>query len=196
MSNDKEAEMANITVFGDYCNFDMELEEIRIFLNEVEKFINITHLHLQANNIKGYDEGTLENLKYHFQHTQGTILKKSILISLIIVLEERIDTYCEMFKKYKQLKVGYKDFKGDLLERFKNYCTKVLDSDFDFQSKLWQDIVGLYEIRNCLVHHSGVVENLQRGSQLKILLNEIKRFRSTIIIGSKCPIKDVWMQLK
>jgi hypothetical protein len=171
-----QIETANINFYGNYCNFSMQLDELKIFLNEVCKFIDITNLNLQNNEIKGHDEETLENLKYHFQYTQGDILRKSIIISLIILLETTADTYCTTFKRFNELKIGYKDLKGDLLDRFKSFSVKVLGSSFDFQSSLWQDIVGLYEIRNSLVHNSGSLENFGKRKSIEDFVKRHKTF--------------------
>jgi hypothetical protein len=73
------------------------------------------------------------------------------------------------------LKICYKDFKGDLLERFKTFSLKILNSTFDFNSQLWQDIVGLYEIRNCLIHNNGSLDNFGKH---KTIESFIKRNRS------------------
>jgi hypothetical protein len=52
--------------------------------------------------MKGLDIKTFENLKYHFEHTQGGILRKSIIISTVILLESEIDIYCKDFRKHKK----------------------------------------------------------------------------------------------
>jgi len=154
-----QGEKANNNFFGNMVGVDMQLDELKVYLNEVHSFIKITHINLQSDKVKGLDTDTLENLKYHFEHTQGEILRKSIIISIVILLEAEIDTYCQDFKKYKNLAIGFRDFKGDLLDKFKTFLTKILYTDFDFQGTLWQNIVGLYEIRNSLVHNCGLVSD-------------------------------------
>src|SRR4029079_8812320 len=53
---------------------------------------------------------------------------------------------------------------------------KVLGSSFDFQSSLWQDIVGLYEIRNSLVHNSGSLENFGKRKSIEDFTKRHKTF--------------------
>ncbi len=171
-----EVEIANNNFFGNIVGVDMQLDELRVYLNEVHNFIRITNVHLQTDKVKGLDSDTLENLKYHFEHTQGEILRKSIVISIAIILETEIDTYCEDFKKHKRLAIGYKDFKGDLLDKFKTFSTKLIFSDFDFQETLWQNVVGLYEIRNSLVHNSGLVSNFGKRKTIESFIQRNKSF--------------------
>ncbi len=177
-----QGEKANNNFFGNFVGIDMQLDELKIYLNEVQSFIKTTHLNLQSDKVKGLDSDTLDNLKYHFEHTQGEILRKSIIISIVILLEAEIDAYCQDFKKYKNLAIGFRDFKGDLLDKFKTFLTKILYTDFDFQGSLWQDIVGLYEIRNSLVHNSGSISDFGKR---KTVENFVQRNKSFEIDGNE-----------
>lgn len=171
-----EGERANNIFFGNAVNIDMQLEELKVYLTEVHKFINGTHVNLQSNRIKGLDSVALENLQYHFEYTQGEILRKSIIISTIILLESEIDIYCKDFRKHKRLLIGYNEFKGDLLDKFKVYSSKLLQSDFNFQGILWQDIIGLYEVRNSLVHNRGLVSDFGRRKTIESFVSRNKSF--------------------
>jgi len=173
-----DIEKANINFFGNWCNVSMQIEELESYLNEIQKYIEITFYHLQTNKINGYDSDTLENLKYHYEHTHGEILRKSIIISIVVLLESEIDNYCRDFQKHKKLKVGYYDFRGDLLDRFKIFSRKIIDSSFNFESILWQDIIGLYEIRNCFVHNCGSLDNFAKR---KTIENFVQRHNSFTI---------------
>ena len=172
-----DKEKANNDFFGNAVAINMQLDELKVYLNEVHSFIKLTHLNLQSDKMKGLDDDTLENLKYHFEHTQGEILRKSIIISTAILLESEIDTYCKDFRKHKKLSISYNDFKGDLLSKFKTFFLKILQSDFDFQGVLWQDIMGLYEIRNSLVHNYGLVSDFGKRKTVENFINRNKSFK-------------------
>ena len=58
-------ELANINFYGNYVDISMQLEELESYLSEFQKYIEVTTRHLQSKRITGYDEETLENLKYH-----------------------------------------------------------------------------------------------------------------------------------
>jgi len=149
---------ANLNFYGNYCNFSDHLDEISDYLREFQNYIQITDNHLQAGRISGHDALHLEKMKFNFQHSHGDILRKSTIISLYILLENELDEYCKTFAKHSATKLKLSDFKGDILERFKIYSTKVLKIPFDFGSDLWQFIIGLHEVRNCLVHNNGIIE--------------------------------------
>jgi hypothetical protein len=171
-----EGEKANNNFFGNAVGIDMQLEELKVYLNEVHNFIRITNITLQSDKMKDLDEETLENLKYHFENTQGEILRKSIIISIVILLESEIDTYCRDFKRYKKLSIGYNDFKGDLLDKFKIFSSRLLQSDFNFQGTLWQDILGLYEIRNSLIHNNGLLTDFGKRKTIERFISRNKSF--------------------
>jgi hypothetical protein len=174
-----DIEKANINFFGNWCGVTMQIEELESYLNEVHKFIEVTNYHLQTDKIKGYDTDTLDNLKYHYEHTHGNILRKSIIISTVILLESEIDSYCQDFQKHYKLKVSYKDFKGDLLDKFKSFSGKLVDSTFDFNSTLWQDIVGLYEVRNCFIHNCGSLDNFGKRKTIESFVQRHQSFAIT-----------------
>jgi len=157
MKEFSDLEKANIAFYGNSLVFYAQVEELKSYLTEIHEYIEVTSFHLQNESIKGYSKTTLENLKYHYKYTHGDILRKSIIISTIILLESGIDIYCREFKKNKKIKIGYKDLKGDLLDRFKFFSQKILNSTFSFNSHLWSNIVGLYEVRNCLIHNNGSI---------------------------------------
>ncbi|MDR6460475.1 hypothetical protein J2786_003609 [Chryseobacterium vietnamense] len=190
-----EGEKANNNFFGNAVGIDMQLDELKIYLKEVHNFIKITYINLQSDRIHGLDSETLENLSYHFEHTQGEILRKSIIISIVILLEAEIDTYCEDFRKHKKLSIGYNNFKGDLLEKFKTFTSKLLQSDFNFQGILWQDIVGLYEIRNSLVHNSGLVSDFGKRKTIENFICRNKSFEiddnERIIISHQACLESI-----
>ena len=143
---------ANTTFFGNSVDTGMMLDELIVFLEEVETFVSKKHTALQSGEFQELESSELEHLKYHFEHTQGYIVRHSIIVSLVSTLEYATAKYCNTFKKYMDLKFSHKDFVGSALEQFKIYISKVLCLPFDFQGDLWEDVKGLCELRNYLVH--------------------------------------------
>ncbi len=172
-------ETANLNFFGNLVTFGGQIDEIRSYLNEIHKFIEVTNFHLQNDKIKGYDIETLEMLKYNYEYSHGDILRKSILISINVILELGIDRYCKDFQKHGNFKISYKELKGDLLERFKTYSLKILNSKFDFNSCLWSDIIGLYEVRNCLIHNNASLINFGKKRVIEEFILRNKAFEIT-----------------
>jgi hypothetical protein len=161
------AEKSNIMFFGNWADFGMQLDELKIFLEEVETFIAARFEQLKNGADANKHDDDLDNRTYHFEHTQGDILRKSIIISLAILLERTLDVYCDQFKTELKLNISHKDFRGDMLDRFKYYSIKILKSTFDFDSETWRDIVSLYEIRNCLVHNGGSLDRFAKRKTIE-----------------------------
>lgn len=155
-------EWANLSFFGNYTDYCYYIDELKEFLIEFQKYIEVTNIQLASDRITSHDSEHLEQMKHSFEHSHGSILRESSIISLYIQLERSIDGFCNNFKKFSGSKIGLSDFRGDILDRFKKYSVKVMDLGYDFSSSQWQYIVGLHEIRNCLVHNSGVVEGYNK----------------------------------
>ena len=173
------SEWANINFYGNYCDFSYHLNEISDYLQEFQNYIQVTNHHLQNGRISGHDEEQLELMKINFQHSHGDILRQSTIISLYILLETEMDVYCKTFKKHSGGQITLSDFKGDLLERFKTYSKKVIEIPFDFGSSLWQFIIGLHEVRNCLVHNNGIIE----GFGKRKVIEHFAEHQNLITIG-------------
>jgi len=158
---------ANLMFFGDYVNFGMQLDDLRDFLKEFQKYIEVTNHHLRTNRLTGYDEEQLGEMKERFEYSHGEILRNSIIISLYILIETELKGYCNNYCDYGNFKIRVSELKGDILSRFKVYCTKVIDLPFDFSSGLWEFIENLQELRNYLVHNNGELEGFNRQKTLR-----------------------------
>lgn len=174
-----QEEWANLMFFGNHVDFSMQLNEVKAFLNEFQKYIEATNHHLRIDDIKEYDIESLDDLKYYFEHTHGDILRRSTVISLVTLLELKIGEYCDEYQKHLKARIRIKDLRGDFLRRFKTYSLKVLDSTFDFQSSLWHYIVGFYEIRNCFVHNGGSLNNYGKRPTIENFISGNKLFEIT-----------------
>ena len=170
-------ELANINFYGNYVSVSMRLEELESYHIEFQKYIEVTNRHLQSNQIVGYDDETLENLKYHYEYSYADLLMRSTIISLTTILEIEIRSFCEDYQKHLNKKIRIKDLNGDLLYRFKTFSKKVINLNFNFQSEIWQYISGIYEVRNCLVHNLGSVENFGKRKVIEAFISKQKSFK-------------------
>lgn len=89
------------------------------------------------------------------------ILYKSFIMFCFAFLEESLDNICGHIEKQKEkegLKIKLSDFHGKGIERAKTYLIKVGDYPASFfDSRSWQDIKRLQEIRNIFVHCGGKI---------------------------------------
>lgn len=63
------------------------------------------------------------------------------------------------------LKVG--DLAGSILERFRSATSKVANLSFDPQKSSWEEVIGLFEVRNCLVHAGGNLAEFSKASVIR-----------------------------
>lgn len=158
---------------------NISLDELTFILNDLNELVNFKREQLENKLLDNIDEekrDQIENTLYYYQNQPTIFLIEASFLSLIILLENEIDNYCKDFRKYKELSIDYNDFKGDLLEKFKIFSSKLLKSDFNFQKTLWQDIIGLYEIRNLLVHKRGCVSDFGKRKTVEGFIARNKSF--------------------
>lgn len=174
-----EGEKANNNFFGNAVEIDVKLDELIFMLNDLNELVNGKRESLENQLLDNINDATREKIEatlYYYQNQPTFFLIEAIFLSLIILLENEIDTYCKDFRNYKKLSIGYNDFKGDLLDKFKIFSSKILHSDFDFQGTDWQNIVGLYEIRNSLVHNRGLVSDFGKRKTIESFVSRNKSF--------------------
>lgn len=86
------------------------------------------------------------------------ITRKSFIVTLLIELDSRFKTYCEILREATGQSLKWSDLKGSPLERFITYSEKVcgLKSLYDDFNR--QRLIGLIEVRNCIVHNNSSLE--------------------------------------
>lgn len=181
----------NTLFFGNLCDTDLQLEEIGVFQKEIEKLIIEENIKLQQLNVEYEQNPQLYNKKFHFEHTLTTNLRNSVIISLVIFLESELQNFCSALHKVLMLKVTYSEFKGSILDQFKTYI-KLAGLEIDFESQIWQSLKEVVELRNCIVHYSGWLEDwhgrkFNRSNSIESLS---KKFNSIQIDENKLVVLD------
>jgi len=85
----------------------------------------------------------------------------SVVVAGCTLLEQHIDGIADTLKCAANLRLKINDLRGSLIERFRKYSADVLHLDFDLSEDDWDEMVGLYRLRNCLVHSAGRVDSTQ-----------------------------------
>lgn len=164
--------------FGNLCNADYKLEEIRAFHDEIEKLIITENKKLEVQKIEYEENPELYGKKFHFGFTLSRNLRNSIIISLITFLEIELQNFCAELKRSLKLSVSHNEFKGTIFEQFKIYSNKLAFLGLDFQSQNWQSVKELVELRNCIVHYDGFIEDWygRKFSRAQLIENLIKKY--------------------
>lgn len=169
-------EHANLIFFGNRADADMQLTDLAAFLQDVDLFIKKTHKQLSSEYGKALVPFDIEFTIERYENSFGEILRKSFVIALIIFLEREIGEYCNDYQKYLNIDIGWKDLRGSVLDRFQLFTKKFLKLKMNFKNKnMWQDLHGLFALRNCLVHADG---DLSKFSEAQKLKDFAKRYRS------------------
>lgn len=164
--------------FGNLCNADDKIEEIEYFHSELELLISNEKSKLKSIEVEFDTNPALYNRKFHFENTLAQNLRASVVISLVTFLEVELQNYCCDLQTALNLQVKYNDFKGTVLEQFKTYANKIAFLSIDFSSSKYQKVKNLIELRNCIVHYEGQIENwygrrFNRSESIQTLAKEI-----------------------
>jgi hypothetical protein len=84
-----------------------------------------------------------------------------VVIAICIVVEQHINGIAAKAGQALLRTRKIRDLRGSLVDRFRKYCSDVIDVELEFSSSDWTFISGLYLLRNCLVHTAGQMDSLQ-----------------------------------
>ena len=92
------------------------------------------------------------------------LLHAGMIISTVIFLEQELHFLTDSMRKTEGLELSIKDLQGSLIEKFKKYCLHVARLPFAVSDQNWEDLRGIWEIRNCLVHSDGLLDGFGKAS--------------------------------
>lgn len=154
-----------LNFFGHSVDADMTMNELRQFLFVVEQFLGSLEATSQVES-RAVDHDT----NYLCAESFPAILYSSSIISAVIYVERETRFYCDALKKASQAKLGLRDLSGSWLDRFLKFCDKVAELDLGMTREQKEDIRGVLEVRNCLVHAGGYLPDFQRRDVVKAFL--------------------------
>ena len=92
------------------------------------------------------------------------LLHEGLIISTVIFLEQELRFLADSMLKTEGLELSIKDIQGSLIEKFKKYCLYVARLPFAVSDQNWEDLRGIWEIRNCFVHSYGSLDGFVKAS--------------------------------
>ncbi|HEV8391753.1 MAG TPA: hypothetical protein VGQ35_18015, partial [Dongiaceae bacterium] len=99
-----------------------------------------------------------------FAGTFPPILHSSLVISIATLLEQEMRGYTKTLLLAIRSDLKFGDLSGSVLERFRIVAAKLAKLPVDPPNVAWEDIVAVFEIRNCLVHSSGSLLEFPRSA--------------------------------
>ncbi|HHG3069495.1 TPA: hypothetical protein ACPVW7_004637 [Vibrio parahaemolyticus] len=109
------------------------------------------------------------------------VTRKSHIVTVMMVLEREFATFCTQLKLATDQQLKWNDLKGSALERFTKYCSIVCGIESPENSEQLQDIKGLIELRNCIVHNDSCIDGFSKQATIKQLAS---RYDGITIEGS------------
>lgn len=162
--------------FGDSVDATMKLDDLKAFLKEIHAFINNTAYRLSKKKIKGYDYNHEERLN-RYEDSFRELLYESFIVSLVIFLEQQLNSYCVVLYKFVQIKLRWKQIRGSILERFREYVSKLSNIHLSVSEELRKDVEGVIALRNCLVHCAGRISDFSEANKIRSLSNRYAGLR-------------------
>lgn len=99
-----------------------------------------------------------------FSATFPPILHSSLVVSSVMLMELELRGFSEALREHLALPLSMSDLQGSLLDRFRKYAGTLAGLELQLYGDLWDDVVGVFEIRNCLVHNYGSLDRFSRRS--------------------------------
>lgn len=79
----------------------------------------------------------------------------SLLLTMVSLLEEAVNTLCRIYQNTKSLTKELKDIKGSGLERAVKYLKEEVNVKGFSENKNWEYITAIRDARNMVVHNGG-----------------------------------------
>jgi hypothetical protein len=148
--------------FGNAIEFSTSIRELRIFLHETEKFFEERKKTLEPEN--EYDEDLDEEFLFYYWFPN--LQRRNFVISLVTIIENETRAYCETLYKHKKVAIKHSQLRGTAIEKFLNYAEKLGGLKYDFDDGLIEKLKNITEIRNCVVHANGFIDDCPKQKMI------------------------------
>lgn len=155
-------------------------------VNGLSSFLDSKAAHLKESEPPEFDD---ENSEAEYATTLEQyddifplLLCNSFIITLAYILEQELRNFADTLSKVTKLDHDLTMNQTGFFDRFKLYISKTAQVPYDFGAKQWNDIKGLVEVRNLIVHKSGVLDKSPRS---KTILEFNKSYQRLTIKGNQ-----------
>ena len=172
-------------LFSNYISAVREFEDLRRHADRLERLMEedeqarqIDLQHLPAK------QAEVEEL---FADPFPQVFYASIVIANCILFEQHIKGVARTTQFALSRSLAMDDLRGPLIQRFRKYCSDVIDLDLGLSASDWDFFIGLFLLRNCLVHGAGEIESVQLRNFAAA--QELPTFEHSVLIYHKDVIK-------
>jgi hypothetical protein len=155
--------------FAHYVDTGMEIELLREFAVQIDDLLRDASIRIPAHELELRPAlaAIADDRAYLYTEVFPRLLHESFLISTVVVLEREFREFVHILRKVTASSLTLADLSGSTPERFRTYCQKVCRFDPSLSNQQWQDLMGLIEVRNCLVHSSGCLAPFARRAAIQ-----------------------------
>ena len=139
-------------------------------LSDLVKFLEHMELYLEEDKKWFREEGHVDlDIEYKplLENTIPSILYSSVTLAIIIQLEVYLRQFCRNLETRFSLKLSLNDLSGSTIEKFRRYSENVSELKIPFKRVSWEDVLGMFEIRNCLIHQDGDMNNFPKQTVVR-----------------------------
>ena len=119
------------------------------------------------------DDPEWDMSRQEFDHKVDFLLPRffwgPFLVTLYAVYETAVTEISRLIQRSQEKNITMNDFRGDLLERAYKYYKYILEFELCSNTKTWERIKMLAELRNAIAHANGRIDMLKEKSRTKIL---------------------------
>jgi hypothetical protein len=153
----------NLLFFGNWVDASSRIEDIENFLEHTD---SAYQRELKWLDEEGHVDPDIEFVPL-FAETLPPILYTSVIIAAASVLEQELRGISHALQEALELPLLFNDISGSLIERFRKYAIGLAGLPVNLQDGEWQDILAVYEIRNCLVHAGGDLRSFAKSGAIR-----------------------------
>jgi hypothetical protein len=151
-----------LNFFGNRVVADMTLEDLEQFLTVVDEFLRKTARRLAGK----YDRFGIDRSDA-FADAFPEVLYASVITAVVSFLERESRAFTDALREACSSPLAARDLSGAWLERFRKYCEKIALLPVGLTDAEWEDMKGVVEVRNCLVHSGGWLPDFQGRSAVE-----------------------------
>ena len=166
--------------FDHWMDHQLALDEIVTFARATEAALATTE-----STESGYLErkATPEELDAIFAAPVQNIARCAAIITVVMVVEQHLKGFARLIQAYENVLESMTD--GSVLKEFRIYCLKAAKWAIPALDANWQNLNGLFQLRNCIVHHAQDFRSFEvsRPSQARALLSFIASHRNDLHVA-------------
>jgi len=147
----------NLFFFGNMVDIDCHLQDLKLVLKKTEEI--------------DFDESEDRDQPLD---ASGLILdifpdtvRKSFIVTLMILFEDEMRGFCELLREIEDIPLRWNQLRGSAIERFILYVQNLSSLDYCIEEKTLEQLNGLIEIRNCIVHSNSVVDHFGKKKTIE-----------------------------